>query len=183
MQAVLAAGQQKSGISKNLSFEKRFYNIFVLNSLRGFEDSVAIYSINFRVTIVKNSDTQTVVTKIVANDSLGYKVFPRYKDLEKINFTSLLGTKNEAVLVIPILIHGATTDKIRHRNKNGDPLINMQAAINAAYALYSDVPYNNIEDSEKYLPFRLKDKYNNRSVFEDVILARPLICDITVTKN
>ena len=74
------------------------------------KDSVAIYTLNFELHI-KKLNGKTIVTNITANDSLAFTIFPMYNKLKTINFTRLMGAKNNIRLVIPILIYGNSYDK------------------------------------------------------------------------
>lgn len=163
--------------------EKKIYRIFLYgNPGRVLKDSVSIYAINFRLTLEKKNDSQTTVSKIVVNDSLGYKLYPRYKELYDTNFIDLMGSDSHATLLIPILIYNATENKIRYKDENYMALINMQAAINAAYALYSTTAYSNLSDANENLMYRIKDTFTTAPVFEKIITFRPIIVNTSTVK-
>jgi hypothetical protein len=132
------------------------------NESINLKDSLAIYALNFELRIVKKKEGTQVVS-IAANDSLAFSLFPSYKKFYDIDFSSLMGEKNKFRLIIPILIYGSSPEKMIYKDKNGNPLISLNAAINAAYALYRPAPYNNVKDSGM-LPghLRFKDAKNNR---------------------
>lgn len=58
----------------------------------------------------------------------------------------------------------------------------MEAAINAADALYSEIPYNNLKEAGEYLPFRVKDTFIKNPTFEKLIVIRPIISVITIVR-
>ena len=118
------------------------------------KDSLVIYALNFELDISKKNG-KVVVTHIAANDSLAFTLFPSYKKLSNIDFTLYIGAKNNIKLIIPILIYGSSPEKMIYKDKAGNPLISFNAAVNAAYALYSPFKYNNNKDSEVELGHRL----------------------------
>ena len=177
--------QNNDSKKKPFSLERKVYDVFSQSDPgRVLKDSVSIYAINFTLTIVKKSNVQTIVTKIIANDSLGYRMFPTYKQLGKINYINLMGSNREVTFLIPILLYRASLNTIKYKDDSGATLINMQAAINAIYALASSSSYNNLKDANEDLKYRLQDKYlKGEDVFEKLIVARPMIWDLSVIKN
>jgi len=58
-------------------------------------------------------------------------------------------------LIIPILIYGSSEEKMIHKDNSNNPLISLNAAVNAAYALYNTSKYNNNRDANINLNNRL----------------------------
>lgn len=110
------------------------------------KDSLAIYALNFELVITKKNG-KTVVANISANDSLAFSLFPSYKKISAIDFSQLMGVRKKNKLIIPILIYGSSPEKMIYKDKYGNPLISLNAAVNAAHALYNPFKYNNIKDS------------------------------------
>ena len=138
---------------------------------------MAIYALNFELSISK-SNKGTIVTKIAANDSLAFSIFPSYKKLSSIDFSSLMGTRSKVRVVVPILIYGSSPEKMLHQDKHGNPLIDLNAAVNAAYALYRPYKYNNLKDAKEllgHIMWRDSGNEESKSSYWDVITLNPLI--------
>lgn len=145
------------------------------------KDSLVIYALNFEVTITKLNG-KTKVINIEANDSLAYSILPNYKKLSSIDYSSLMGAKSKMRLVIPILIHGSSLEKMIYKDKEGNPLISLNAAVNAAYSLYNPIKYNNNRDAEVPLGHRLYKKSGKNSRLWEVTIMEPIIVNITNDK-
>lgn len=146
------------------------------------KDSVAIYTLNFELHI-KKLNGKTIVTNITANDSLAFTIFPMYTKLKTINFTRLMGAKNNIRLVIPILIYGNSYDKQQYKDTDGNALINFNAALNAAFALYNPTKYNNLKESKVELSNLLHKESKNKSALWNAVIMNPIWIDITRIKN
>ncbi|OWK71178.1 hypothetical protein CBW18_08895 [Pedobacter sp. AJM] len=146
---------------KNTSIEKSFYKIFTQSDnlcSRLLNDSVAIYTTNFRIEVIRKG-SKTTVTKIEAADSLAYKLFPKYPGLKQINFIELFNKSDQKITIImPIMVYGADKRRIKYRDIQGNPLTNMNAAINALKTSYFNF-------------------FSNEGVFNRLVIARPLICE------
>lgn len=146
---------------KKTTFERSFYKIFTQSDnlcSRLLNDSVAIYATNFKIE-VSSKGIKTLVTKIEAADSLAYKLFPKYIELKKINFITLFSKSDQKItIVMPILVYGADKKKIKYRDTKGNPLTNMDTAINAL--------------KKSYFNFS-----SNGDLFNRLIIARPLVCE------
>lgn len=155
------------------------YKLLLDDSIN-IKDSLIIYALNFELSISRKQKG-TIVTNIAANDNLAFKLFPSHKKFSSIDFSSLMGTKNKIKLVIPILIHGSSPEKMLYKDKEGRPLISLNAAVNAAYALYSPMKYDNQKDAEVSLSHRLyKDSQSKKpkSDFREVIVMDPITYEI-----
>ena len=110
------------------------------------KDTVALLAINFKLNIAKDKNGRARVTRIEANDTLGYKLFPNYKLLSTIDFQGLMGAQKTITFVIPILVYNLAeySKYAEYQDKHGRTLIDMRATINAINALYSTMPYNNL---------------------------------------
>ena len=140
------------------------------------KDSLAIYALNFELSISKKNKG-TIVTKIAANDSLAFILFPSYKKFSAIDFSLLMGIKNKIRLIIPILIYGSSPEKMIYKDKYGNPLISLNAAVNAANALYSPFKYNNIKDSGEllgHLRFKVLKDGKPKATFWEAITMEPI---------
>lgn len=146
------------------------------------KDSIALYAINFTVKVTRDKKGSARVLEVKANDSLAYELFPAYKKLYSINYNSLLGARQKITLLIPILISNTSSEKKVYKKTDGSLLIDLAAALNVAYALTSDVPYNNKMDAEVALNQRIFKHYktNPRSEdrLNDVILLNPYVWEI-----
>ena len=154
------------------------------NESINLKDSLVMYALNFELSISKNNKG-TKITNIAANDSLAFNLFPSYKKFSAIDFSSLMGKKNKIRLIVPILIYGSSLEKIMYKDKDGNPLISLNSAVNAAYALYNPSKYNNTKDSGLllgHLLFRkIKDKKPETKLWE-AITMEPIIILITNIK-
>jgi len=175
--------QESIKIAKNDNYLKRI-NLIINRGFKSevLKDSIALYAINFKIDLVQKNPGKSVVTQIIANDSLAYKLFPAYKELYAINYNKLLKNRKRLTLVIPILISNISdTAKETQKNQDGNLLITMQSAVNAAYSLYSTNPYNNIEDSKVPVGHRIykskKDK-NTERASKDIVYLNPYVVQI-----
>lgn len=135
------------------------------NERINLKDSVAIYALNFELSIAKKNK-RTIVTDILVNDSLAFALFPSYKKLLDINYSPLMGIKDSIKLIIPILIYVSSPDKIYYKDKYDNPLISLNAAVKAASALYRPSPSYKI----------------SKTSFWEAITMEPLIIEITNIK-
>jgi len=147
-----------------------------------YKDSIALYAINFSIDLVKNNKGKVHVEQISANDTIGYKLFPSYKKLYSLDYKTLLGNKKRMKLVIPILISNvsATANK-KYKKVDGSLLIDMDAAVNAAYSLYSTLPYNNSLDAKVSLQHRMYNATkngNDKRVLMDITFLTPYFIQI-----
>lgn len=144
------------------------------------KDSLTIYALNFELNIVKKQN-KTIVTSISANDSLAYTLFPFYKKLSAIDFSLIIGEKKNVRLIIPIMIYGSSPEKMINKDKNNNPLISFNAAVNAAYALYNPFKYNNNKDAEVpigHLRFKATKERKPQREFWEAITMEPLLIQI-----
>lgn len=147
------------------------------NESINLKDSLAIYALNFELSISKDSKG-TKITNIAANDSLAFNLFPSHKKFSNIDFSLLMGKKSKIRLIVPILIYGSSPEKISYKDKDGNPLISLNAAVNAAYYLYNPIKYNNKEDSKVLLGHLLVKKLKNKKQepkFWDTVTMEPII--------
>ena len=79
---------------------KHLSNQYNISSLTGLKE---VYAFNLRI-VVERKLKRIDVLNIVASDSIGYRIFPNYKDLKNIDYRELLSGRNRATLVIPVLI-------------------------------------------------------------------------------
>lgn len=144
------------------------------------KDTVAIYALNFKVSITKVKG-KSVTTNIEANDSLAYTMFPNYKKIAAINLDQFLGNKQKISLIIPLLIYGKPYNSIKHKDDNNRTLIDFNAAVNAAFALYNPFKYNNLNDGKEslsHLMFRDDKRNKNEDIKSDLsefVILDPLI--------
>jgi hypothetical protein len=62
-----------------------------------------VYAFNLRVMVERKAN-KINVSSINISDSIGYRIFPIYQNLKKIDYRELLIGKGKATLVIPVLI-------------------------------------------------------------------------------
>lgn len=128
------------------------------------KDSIALYALNFRIEIVKRKGGRTTVMEVRANDSIAYRLFPFYKRLYSVDYSVLMGTRKKITLVIPILIANVSaTAKKRYSKDDGTDLIEMDAAVNAAFALYSTIPYDNVIEAKVPIGHRVYKQIYQRN--------------------
>jgi len=151
----------------------------ISNDRINIKDSLVIFALNFELDILKK-DGRTIITNMVANDSLAFTLFPSHKKFFTIDFTPLMGKKNKIKLLIPILIYGSSAEKVEYKDKDGNPLISLNAAVNAAYSLHSPVKYNNQEDANTYPGFFLKDSKHSKvkTSYREVIMMNTITYEI-----
>ncbi len=161
----------------NISSEHRVFKEIdkVLSDFKYNKDSLIIFAINFTLTIEKKG-AKMLPNKIIANDSLAYRLFPSYRKLANIDFSSILGTKSSAELVIPILIYGSSPDKMIYKDRDGNPLVNLNSAVNASLALISDKRYNNLNSSAE--PFGSVKSSKHERLFKNKTIMEPYIITI-----
>jgi len=127
----------------------------------GLKDSIALYAINFRIDILKKPGGKIQVTNVSANDSLAYKLFPYYKKLYAIDYSTVIGNRKKVSLIIPILISNVSaTAKKEYVKADGSNLVEMNAAVNAAFAMYSTIKYDNQKEANISLYERLYKSKN-----------------------
>ena len=145
------------------------------------KDSLIIYAVNFEVSITKKNG-KALVTTIEANDSLAFTILPSYKKLFDIDFNQLIGNRTNMRLIIPILMYGSSPEKMFYKDKDSNPLISLNAAVNAAYALYNPSKYNNNRDAKVSLEHRVfKDAKKERRLkggFWEAMIMEPIIFKI-----
>lgn len=67
-------------------------------------DSVGLYAFNLYVHVKHDKKTgKTTVQNIIMSDTLGYRFFPNYKNIETIDFKALASGKN-VTIIMPILV-------------------------------------------------------------------------------
>lgn len=179
LSSVTTFGQKTSQVHPTLAIYKLLSNDHI-----HLKDSLIIYALNFELNIAKR-DKGTIVTSISANDSLAFVLFPSHKKFSSIDFTSLMGAKNKIRLIIPILIHGSSPEKMIYKDKAGNPLISLSAAVNAAYSLYNPIKYNNNRDAEVSLGHRMfKEAKKGRKNGElwEAIFMEPIVIEIANIK-
>ncbi len=166
---------------QNLSDEDKIWKQIhhLLSDFKRPKDSLIIYSLNFTLKIEKRGN-KLVASKVIANDSLAYELFPNYKKLSDIDFSSVLGTHTKSDVMIPILIYGSSPEKVKYKDEHGQPLINFNAAVNSTLALVSDKKYDNSSSSYESPGFH---KTNKRSkLFRNVVIMEPYVIYIANIK-
>ncbi|WP_199118585.1 hypothetical protein [Pedobacter sp. ASV28] len=144
------------------------------------KDSLAIYAFNFELNISKKNGN-TKVTRITANDTLAFILFPEYNKLFSIDYSSLMNSKSNIRLIIPVLIYGSSPEKKIYKDGEGNPLISFNAAVNAAYSLYNPSKYSNIAESQVDLGNLIYRKAKKRKVADDfweAVIMNPILIEI-----
>lgn len=125
-----------------------------INQSVNVKDSPAIYALNFQISISKKNN-KAVVTAISANDNLAFSLFPSYKKILKIDFGPIMKNQKKINLIFPILVYGDSPEKTKYTDEKGKALISLEAAAQAAYALYNPSKYHNISNG------KIADKASN----------------------
>lgn len=144
------------------------------------KDSLAIYAFNFELKISKRNGN-TKVTCINANDTLAFILFPEYNKLSSIDYSSLMNSRSNIRLIIPVLIYGSSPEKKFYKDREGNPLISFNAAVNAAYSLYNPSKYNNITEGQVDLGNLIYRKAKKRKVADDfweAVMMNPVLIEI-----
>jgi hypothetical protein len=169
--------RQKNGVLKRIDsvIQKGFKDAFL-------KDSIGLYAVNFRLEITGKKGNKTLVTQIHANDSIAYRLFPSYKRLYSIDYSSIIGARKKITLIIPVLISNvsATAEK-RYKKDDGSHIIGMDAAVNAAFALYSTIPYDNVNEAKVPVGHRLYKSMNHENeerINTDVVFLTPYLIDV-----
>ena len=151
----------------------------VLLEWKSPKDSLLIYALNFELTVTKVNG-KAFSSKIVANDSLAYQLFPAYNKFKKIDFAGILNGKTKAKIIIPIIIFGSSPEQKKYKDDEGRPLIRFNSAVNAAMALNDPmIKYSNEKDAERSLSERLYQQQKNvTQLFSEAIFMRPYIIEI-----
>ncbi|MEN0095924.1 MAG: hypothetical protein AAGB30_11115 [Pedobacter sp.] len=140
-------------------------------------DSVALYSLNLQLEVVRGK-SGTIVKNISANDKLAFSIFPNYEKLKNLNYSLYMGGKNEIILVIPVLLISSSPEHTRYKDKDGNALINFNAAANAAFSLYNPSTYDNIGDGKEQLDhvvYKAKKKWP----LHKYVIVDPITIDMT----
>ncbi|WP_316785719.1 hypothetical protein [Pedobacter frigiditerrae] len=164
--------------TKQVDLSTSIYNVLFESNIK-IKDSLIIYALNFQLEIIKNGE-KTLVNQITANDSLAFTLFPSYKKLKSINFTSLMNGRKKIRLIIPILIYGSSSGEKKHLDSEGRPLINLESAANAAYSLYSPSKFNNLHNANLNLLHRLyqQNKVFKEEAFWEATTMNPIVYEI-----
>jgi hypothetical protein len=161
------AQQKTNKQNQDASMQKKVYSVFFKSNPKSLlKDSSAIYVFNFKLNIVKKADGKALAVKIVASDSLAYKLFPSYKSLYELDYSQLSKGDKNATLVIPIMIFTVGKDK------KSEYLISTRSAINTLQDLNRNYDYDH--ETAKGQPT------NSPAAFTKVIMAAPLIFDYSV---
>ncbi|MBB5637560.1 putative transcriptional regulator [Pedobacter cryoconitis] len=180
---VFSNAQNRLKKEQNTAYLKTVDSIFN----KGFKsselkDSIALYAFNFNIDLVKNNNGKTEIKQISVNDNLAYRLFPSYIRLNSVNFSSLMSNRKKLRLVVPILIsNNSETAVKKYKKDDGNSLIDMQAALNIAYSLYSDIPYNNLKDANISLEhriYRAKKDNNTERISKDIVYLNPYVIRI-----
>ncbi len=96
---------QSRGVDRMKMYEeKRISNFFHENKINEIiPDSNAIYTFVFKVTVEKHRG-KTQVSEILSNDTIGYKIFPKYNDLKDIHYAVFMRNRNKAIFIFPVAI-------------------------------------------------------------------------------
>ncbi|GAA4211164.1 hypothetical protein GCM10022289_39700 [Pedobacter jeongneungensis] len=111
-----------------------------IDILKGKKD---IYTFNIKINLEKNGNT-IKVADILSSDSIGYKVFPNYKQLRNIAYESFVDKNfKKNILLIPIIILNSPEYGQNPNAKNiildSNTTINMISSL-----LYPDILQKNI---------------------------------------
>lgn len=91
------------------------------------EDSVYLYAFNFQLELSKNSTGKLTAGKLSVNDSLAYKIFPKYNLMKAIDFSFLHANGRKFKVIIPVIVY--------FKNHKDKTMIDFDAALNATYSI------------------------------------------------
>lgn len=129
-----------------------------------FKDSIAMYTFNFKIEIIKSKGNKTRIGKFIVSDTLLYQLFPSYKELYAIDYSSLLKGRNKINLVVPILVYNVSpTGQNKYQKQDKQYLVNIETAM--------DIARNSL------ISLMSKNK------FEDIILLNPVVIKILNLKD
>lgn len=80
---------------------------------------------------------------------------------------------------MPILIYLNSPEKQQYKDAEDNSLINFNAALNSAFALYNPIKYDKIKDSRAELFDLAHKEWKNKSVLWDAIIMNPIWINIT----
>ncbi|HEY0898192.1 MAG TPA: hypothetical protein VGD90_02615 [Sphingobacteriaceae bacterium] len=123
---------------------KKVYNFFRDNPpWESTPDSTMLITFAYLVEVKKDPSENPRVITLTATDSLAYRVFPKYRFLETVNFGAFMKDRNSATFVFPVLleIHGS-------KRFNGEFTYIMEKAM----SLFSE-PNRQPSDISKYIYF------------------------------
>lgn len=129
-------------------WQKKVYKTLMRDKSREIlEDSVALYSFTFKLKIIKSKENKVEVDQLILSDSLMYKLFPNYKGLYNIDYSSLLKTREKLNIIIPILISNTSPSAKRRYETRGEPLMSIESALDIAQSsLTSMISKDKISD-------------------------------------
>lgn len=166
---------------KKLSSEEKIWKQIhsILSDSKSPKDSLLIYALNFELSVSKKNG-KALAFDIVANDSLAYKMFPRYKKLKLIDFYTLMRGRDKIKVILPIIVFGSSDKQKKYKDKDGRVLINFNAAVNAAMAInYTGIRYSNENDAEKPFSQVLNKPFkSSEALFIDAVFMRPYMIEI-----
>ena len=91
------------------------------------EDSVYLYAFNFQLGLSKNNAGKLIAGQLSVNDSLAYKIFPKYNLLKAIDFSFLQPNRKKFKVIIPVIVY--------FKNHKEKTMIDFDAALNATYSI------------------------------------------------
>ena len=91
------------------------------------EDSVYLYAFNFQLELSKNSAGKLTAGKLSVNDSMAYKIFPKYNLIKAIDFSFLHANRKKFKVIIPVIVY--------FKNHKDKTTIDFDAALNATYSI------------------------------------------------
>lgn len=93
-------------IESSIKNEKRKIENFLIDSIswENTPDSNMFIGFAFKIAVKKTEDGKSNFVTVIANDSLAYKVFPKYKLLSTVNYNLFLPNRNEGIFIIPVFL-------------------------------------------------------------------------------
>lgn len=85
--------------------KKKIKDLFLKDlSWKNTPDSTMIIGFSFKIRVEQNENNLIQIISITANDSIAYKLFPKYHSLKKIDYRLFMREKKKADFIIPVLI-------------------------------------------------------------------------------
>lgn len=109
----VSASAQKGGTIKGEKY--RISRLLYENiTIKPLKDSTAVYAFAFKVMVSKDANNKIKIDSLTANDDIAFKVFPKYRLLEKFNYVLFMADREEANFIFPVVI------EIVGSQENGD---------------------------------------------------------------
>lgn len=144
----IAYSQQKN--EKKEEIEKLQIFFSENNILSSIKDSNAVYAFSFKAVVKKDDKGKAGVVSLVANDSIAYAFFPKWKNLNNVNYGLFMHDRSEAIFIFPFIV------EVWNIKLNSYPLNKSYVDIILPALSYKENDDYTIEKRIYFKPFLLK---------------------------